>query len=313
MAISVGVKSPYWTHYSIAGAQSYKFEVYIDGATRYTIIKNGIEAGIDVSDLVRDYIEVIFGGNLPDGPTAITNLGTTFSVTITAYTGLDGTGATAGTKTYSTRNAFLGYRYYNDSGTNFEYAASEPLVSSTTLYYPVDTSGYFYANESGTIVRKSVGSTATSVSAGGETITIKRGPCNKYDHERLVFINRYGMLQEVFFFAKKEESTNAKRQEYKSNQYDYDGSYSNTRHQVQTFDINGGNTFTLNTGYISEDYNEIMRELLLSDYVWMGVGVPSRPVIITDSSVRYKTSVNDKLVSYTVQVKDAFDLISSMR
>lgn len=313
MATSVGVKSPYWTHFQTTSTQSYKFEVTIDGALRYTIIKNGTNAGIDVSELVRDYINVVFGGNLPDGPAAVNNLGIEFSVAITAYSGLDGTGTTSGTKNYTNRDAYLGYRYYTDSGTNLEYAASEPLVSSTTLYYPVDTSGYFYANESGTIVRKSVSATATSVVAGGETITIKRGPCNKYDYERLVFLNRFGMLQEVFFFAKKTESTNAKRQEYKSNVYDYDGSYSSTRHQMQTFDINGGNTFTLNTGYVSEDYNETMRELLLSDFVWMGIGVPSRPVIITDSNVSYKTSLNDKLVSYTVQVKDAFDLISSMR
>lgn len=313
MALGVGIRSPRWISRSYTGALSYKFDLYIDGSLRYTFIKNGTSAAIEVSDLVRDYVEPTFSGIMPDGPTATTNLSVLFTTIIKAYSGQNATGTLLNTYAGADYDGYLGYNYYRNGLNNFNFSTNQPLITARTLWYPEGVGGYFYANESGAVVRKSVGSSASVVSAGGETIKIRRFPCNKYDYERLVFINRFGLLQEIFFFAKKQESTRAERQEYKSNVVGYDGNYDNDRHQIQSYNVNGGNTYTLNTGYVSEDYNETIRELLLSEFVWMGTIAPVTPVVVTDSNVSYKTSLNDKLVSYTIQVKDAYDLISNMR
>ena len=318
MATSVGVRSPYWIERDAgATANSYKFQITIDGTLTYTIVKNASdihEAGIDVSELVKDYIDISYTGSLPLGTSVPTEWGIDWSASITAYTGENATGSTIGLpSSVTTRDAYLGYAYYSDEDPNFDYTNTTPLISTYTLWYPESTSGYFYSNEAGTITRKTVSTSATSVSAGGQTITIKRFPCNKYDDVKLVFINRYGMLQELYFFAKNTESTDFSRESYKANVFDYAGVYEKESHQVRNFNINAKTRYELSTGYISEDYNEFIKELMLSEKVWIHIDSEVRPVNVTDTGVTYRTSVNDKLVAYTVIVEQANDLISTMR
>ena len=318
MATSVGVRSPYWIERDAgATANSYKFEITIDGTLTYTIVKNASDinkAGIDVSELIKDYISISYTGSLPLGTSVPTDWGIDWSASITAYTGENATGSPVGSPlSVTTRDAYLGYAYYSDEDPNFVYTNTTPLISTYTLWYPESTSGYFYSNESGTITRKTVSTSATSVSAGGQTITIRRFPCNKYDDVKLVFVNRYGMLQELYFFAKNTESTEFTRESYKANVFDYAGVYQKEDHQVRSFNINAKTRYELSTGYISEDYNEIIKELMLSEQVWAHIGGEVRHVSVTDSNVTYRTSVNDKLVSYTVTIEQANDLISTMR
>ena len=52
---------------------------------------------------------------------------------------------------------------------------------------------------------------------------------------------------------------------------------------------------------------------MLSEKVWIHIDSEVRPVNVTDTGVTYRTSVNDKLVAYTVIVEQANDLISTMR
>lgn len=318
MATSVGVRSPYFISRDAgATANSYKFEITIDGTLTYTIVKNASDinkAGIDVSELIKDYISISYTGSLPLGTSVPTDWGIDWSASITAYTGENATGSTVGSpSSVTTRDAYLGYAYYSDEDPNFVYSNTTPLISTYTLWYPESTSGYFYSNESGTITRKTISTSATSVSAGGQTITIRRFPCNKYDDVKLVFVNRYGMLQELYFFAKNTESTEFTRESYKANVFDYEGVYQKEDHQVRSFNINAKTRYELSTGYISEDYNEFIKELMLSEQVWVHIGGDVRPVSVTDSNVTYRTSVNDKLVSYTVTIEQANDLISTMR
>ena len=63
----------------------------------------------------------------------------------------------------------------------------------------------------------------------------------------------------------------------------------------------------------------MFEELLLSNYVWMtrpstsGSGVEVVPVMVKSSDLVYKTSLNDKLIEYTVEFEDAFDYINNVR
>jgi hypothetical protein len=318
MATSVGVRSPYFISRDAgATANSYKFTITIDGTLAYEIIKNVPDtnvAGIDVSELIRDYINISYTGSLPLGTSVPNEWGVEWYAAINAYTGENATGSLVGSAlVITTRDAYLGYAYYSDEDPDFVYSSTTPLISSYTLWYPEGTAGYFYSNEAGAITRKTISTSATSVSAGGQTITIKRFPCNKYDDVKLVFANRYGMLQELYFFAKNVESASFTRESYKANSFSYAGAYQKEDHQVTSFNINAKTRYELSTGYISEDYNEFIKELLLSEQVWAHIGGDVRPVTVTDTGVTYKTSVNDKLVSYTVVIEQANDLISTMR
>ena len=72
----------------------------------------------------------------------------------------------------------------------------------------------------------------------------------------------------------------------------------------------------MNTGYISEEYNEVIRQLLLSEQVWMTKLTDEElvlPLNVVSNSLTYKTSVNDKLVDYTLDFEYAYDKINNIR
>ena len=52
---------------------------------------------------------------------------------------------------------------------------------------------------------------------------------------------------------------------------------------------------------------------MLSEQVWLVISGSVVPVRVTTSDVQYKTSLNDKLVNYTIEFEQSNDIISSVR
>ena len=44
-----------------------------------------------------------------------------------------------------------------------------------------------------------------------------------------------------------------------------------------------------------------------------GAGVEVVPVMVASSDLTYKTSLNEKLIEYTIEFEDAFDYINNVR
>ena len=61
-----------------------------------------------------------------------------------------------------------------------------------------------------------------------------------------------------------------------------------------------------------EAYNAVMEDILLSEYVWIYFDSKWHPVVVVTSSLTKKTSVNDKLIQYTLEVEDANDIINNI-
>ena len=70
---------------------------------------------------------------------------------------------------------------------------------------------------------------------------------------------------------------------------------------------------TVNTGFISEQLNNTIKELLLSEQVWATIEGQVLPIDINTESLTYKTSVNDKLINYTLTFDFAYDTINNVR
>jgi len=51
---------------------------------------------------------------------------------------------------------------------------------------------------------------------------------------------------------------------------------------------------------------------MLSEYVWIFVGSVLHPVTVITSSLTKKTSLNDKLIQYTLEIEDANDIINNI-
>lgn len=166
------------------------------------------------------------------------------------------------------------------------------------------------------------------VSDGDKTEILKiiTEPCSKYEPYKVVFVNKFGVLQDLFFSLKSTQSITTKSDMYKSSVFDYTGSatdlisgignkYDSNKHQYTQYHKLGRESITLNTDYLSEDYNDVMKQLMLSEQVWM---MPTNsdevyPVIPKTQSLTYKKSVNDKLIQYTVEFDMAFDEINNIR
>ncbi len=160
--------------------------------------------------------------------------------------------------------------------------------------------------------------------SGTEAVKISTEPCSKYAPYKVTFINKFGALQDMYFSLKSTESLNTTGETYKSNAVDFGTlTYGTYKPQVAQYNKLGKESITLNTNYLSEEYNEVIKQLMMSEQVWLTRLDNPAPdsnnpetvlaVIPKTQSVTYKTSLNDRLVQYTVDFDYASDKINTVR
>jgi len=146
------------------------------------------------------------------------------------------------------------------------------------------------------------------------TINFYELDCSKYDPIKVTFVNKFGALQDIWFDKKSMESIQTKTDSYNASIVDLDNlSYSTNAHQMRTLNIIGNEAITLNTGFIDDSHNEVIRQLMLSEQIWMTKLTEVLPLKARTQSIQYKTHVNDRLVNYTIQFDMAFDKINNIR
>jgi hypothetical protein len=149
-------------------------------------------------------------------------------------------------------------------------------------------------------------------------ITLRKVCEPKFTPLNIIFYNKYGALQNLWFFKKSETNINITSETFRNNIIDFDNSggsptYSLSKHQEKKFIANGKESITVNTGFYPEDHNEIVRQMMLAEQVWVYDGTNTLPINLKSNSLRFKKSVNDKLISYTVQFDYAFDKINNIQ
>ena len=171
---------------------------------------------------------------------------------------------------------------------------------------------------------KYAGTTATideiRVLSGSDTETInvyQIGEC-KFTPYKVTFVNKFGALQNVYFFKKSVESINTTSERYKASIFNQESlAYDVQNHQYREFLKQGKESITMNTGFISEQYNEVIKQLLLSEQIWVTQDVDGistiLPMNLKTQTLQYKTSVNDKLINYTLDFDYSFDEINTVR
>jgi hypothetical protein len=158
----------------------------------------------------------------------------------------------------------------------------------------------------------------TDAGSAAHIIKVRNLDCSIYDPIRVTFVNKYGALQDLWFDKKSVNSIEVQSNDYKASVMDFSSSptYDTSAHQNRVLDLVGKESITMNTGYIDESFNEVFRQLMLSEQVWMTrltdteEVLPLRP---RTQSLQFKTRTNDKLVNYTVEFDFAFDKINTIR
>ena len=128
----------------------------------------------------------------------------------------------------------------------------------------------------------------------------------KYTPVLCDFINRYGGWQTITFFKAQNNNISVKGTDYKltQNTINYNGSIG----QFKTFNINGKQTVKLNTGFVDENYSELITDLLLSETVLLA----GKPVTVKTQGSDLKTSLKDKLINYEMEFEYAYNLINDV-
>ena len=133
-----------------------------------------------------------------------------------------------------------------------------------------------------------------------------------YEPNKLTFINKFGVLQDLWFFKTSKLDMTTKEESYRANTR-IDGNYSQNKHQYKTLYRTGKQSLSLNSGFYPENNNEVFKQLLLSESVWINYNGKTLPVNIKTSDMSFKTRLNDSLIHYKIDVEFAYDTINSVR
>ena len=133
---------------------------------------------------------------------------------------------------------------------------------------------------------------------------------------KVTFLNKFGALQDIWFFGRRRESANVTRDQYKINTIQATAtskSYATYSPTDKTFNVESKKSLTLNTGFICQDYNEVVQQMMQSEYVWIHENNKVYPVTPTDNDITYKDERYDKLLNFTVKFEYAYSEINNVR
>lgn len=128
----------------------------------------------------------------------------------------------------------------------------------------------------------------------------------KYTPVECTFINRYGGWEVLTFFKQQTNSIAVKGTDYKLMPSAIN--YNTSKGQVKTFNINGTQTIKLNTGFVDQNYSELITDLLLSETVLLD----GKPVTVKTQGSDLKTSLKDRLINYEIEFEYAYNLINDV-
>lgn len=129
--------------------------------------------------------------------------------------------------------------------------------------------------------------------------------CNqKYPNIRIKWKNRYGQFDNFNFNMVNRQTFNVNRQVYSPQIGTWGGTsltYQNYSSNNLNYLVDTNESISVNSDWVSEDYNDIFKQLLVSDeiyWVYDETNGDLRPITIKTNSVTFKTGVVDKVIQY---------------
>ena len=146
---------------------------------------------------------------------------------------------------------------------------------------------------------------------GVSVVTVQNVSECKYQPYKLTFINKFGAYQDLWFFKASSLSMKTSKEDFRRNTMSVNN-YSISDHQYKNLFKGGKESLSINSGFYPESYNEVFKQLLLSEDCWIEYKNQTLPINITDSSKKFKTSLMDKLISYELSIDFAYDKINTI-
>ena len=121
------------------------------------------------------------------------------------------------------------------------------------------------------------------------------------------FINRYGGIDFLWFFKMRTDNVNIESKDYRLLQFNLN--YDTSVGQVGKYNFNAKQSFRMNTGFVDENYSELIQDLLLSEKVWIG----NSPAIVKTQGTELKTTIRNKNINYEIEFEYAYNLINNFQ
>lgn len=153
----------------------------------------------------------------------------------------------------------------------------------------------------------------------------------KYAPVQLAYISRYGTWNYATFFKRSEETIDVTKEEYRTITGKVtDGEYGYGLHNpvYKKYNTNGKRRLTINSGFVEENFKEVMEQIMLSEYV-LAVTQDKSTVVksgstydyainngavavnITTTNLTKQKEVNERLINYTLDIEYAFDELNT--
>jgi hypothetical protein len=128
----------------------------------------------------------------------------------------------------------------------------------------------------------------------------------KYSPVICSYINRFGGWQFLTFFKAQTNTISVSKDTFSllPSALSYDVS----KGQKVNFNLNGQQNVKLNTGWVPENYSDLIQDLLLSETVL----IDGKPVTVNTQGAELKTSLKDKMINYEVEFAYAYSLINNV-
>ena len=121
------------------------------------------------------------------------------------------------------------------------------------------------------------------------------------------FINRFGAWQREFFYKASNETIEMENTKYKLNPVPFPD-YDLQQGQFKNFNTNAKRIYKLNTGWVNENFKQVVEELLLSETI----RINSLPALLRTKSVEKFKNINTKTINYSMEFEMAYDVINSI-
>ena len=332
---AIALRSPQYKSLTAGADSVYALcTIKIGGVLKYTLRKEAAPSQVvvfEIAELCRDFLDAGFDGDYSPA-TPVQTLA--IETEINSYNNASPPSITASTQAIND----TGYDAY---GTFMEGAnPAVPFGSRPTwavsgnpnhtgindkyyVFLPNNIAGVIpYIATNGSLGYQSYGASATQLNGtpAGIRMNIVRIDCTKYgDGHKITFVNKFGALQDLWFFLKSVNTTTKKQEQFQRNIIN-GTTYNVNQHTKQVFNTIANTSITLSSGYYPEWANQWFEQLLLSEKVWLTRQDPFDtsneqvvPVNVKKSSMVQKTKLNEKLIDYTFEFDMSFDYINNIR
>jgi hypothetical protein len=120
------------------------------------------------------------------------------------------------------------------------------------------------------------------------------------------FINRFGGWQYLTFFKANQQGIDVKSKDYNLLPSSID--FNPLQGQKQRFNFQGTQKIKCNTGWVDENYSELIQDLMLSEVVLLD----NKPAIVKSQSFDIKTHLKDKNINYEIEFEYNYGLINDV-